>query len=203
MEKKRGSSNQAKFDYGELKKIVLAALGIGLVLGGSVLVTPNFPIVLGTLLKAIEELRGIKIPRWKLRRVLKQLEKRQLIDLVRDKEEVFVKVKDKDNVEIVKYSIKELLDLKKRKKRWEGRWFLVVFDVPEKERIKRYFLRKFLKEIGFYPYQQSVYVFPHECKREIDLIKKIVEGGKYANYIIAESLEKEEFLKEYFNLKKN
>jgi len=60
-------------------------------------------------------------------------------------------------------------------KKWDGKWFIVVFDVPEVERNKRNFLRKFLNEIGFFLYQQSVYVFPYECEEEIKLVKRIVE----------------------------
>ncbi len=188
-----------KFKPNQLKEYILAGLGIGFVLGGSILLTPNFPIVLGGILKIIEEIKGVKVPKDKAVRVLKQLEKRQLIDLKRENNQVFVKVKDKNSILIIKYSLRELLNLKKRKK-WRGKWFLVVFDVPEEERKKRDYLRRFLKEIGFYPYNQSVYVFPYECEKEINLIKKIVEGGKYISYIVAEKLEKEENLKRYFNL---
>lgn len=190
---------EKKYKPNELKQYVLAALGIGVVLGGSVLFTPNFPIILGSILGIIEEIKGIKIPKKKVQRVLKQLEKKQLIQIERKGNEVYVTVKNKDDVSILKYSLKEVLNLKK-KKDWQGRWFLVVFDVPERERNKRDYLRRFLKEIGFYPYNQSVYVFPYECEKEITLVKKIVEGGKYISYIIAERLEKQDQLKTYFKI---
>ena len=190
-----------KYRPNELKQYVLAALGIGAILGGSVLFTPNFPIILGSILGIIDEIKGIKIPKKKVQRVLKQLEKKQLIQIERKGNEVFVTVKKKDDVSILKYSLREILNLKK-KKDWKRRWFMVVFDVPEKERNKRDYLRRFLKEIGFYPYNQSVYVFPYECEKEIGLIKKIVEGGKYISYIIAEKLEHENQLKIHFRLYK-
>ena len=66
----------------------------------------------------------------------------------------------------------------RREKKWPGKWFLVFFDVPEKQRNKRDYLRSFLKDVGFYPYQQSVYIFPYECEEEIKLIKQIVESAK-------------------------
>lgn len=188
-----------KFKPNEVTQYILAALGIGVVLGGSIFITPNFPIVLGGILKIIEEFRGIKIPKKKMMRTLRKLEERKLISLERKGDEVYVTVKDKNNLQILKYSLREVLNLKKKKK-WQGKWFLVVFDVPEEERIKRNYLRKFLKEIGFYPYNQSVYVFPYECEKEISLIKKIVEGGTYINYIIVERLERESQLKTYFGL---
>jgi len=191
---------EKKYRPNELKQYILAGLGIGLVLGGTVFFSPNFPIIIGSILKIIEELKGIKIPKKKAMRVLKQLEKRQLINLERKGDEVYVTLKDKDDVSVIKYSLRELLNLKK-KKDWRGRWFMVVFDVPEIERSKRNYLRGFLREIGFYPYNQSVYVFPYECEKEISLVKKIVEGGKYISYIIAERLERENQLKTYFGIK--
>lgn len=197
--KAKKEKKERKYKPNELKQYVLAALGIGVVLGGSVFFTPNFPIILGSILRIIEEIKGIKIPKKKIQRVLKQLEEKQLIQLERKGDEVFVMVKNKDDVSILKYSLREILNLKK-KKDWKGKWFMVVFDVPEPERKKRNYLRGFLREIGFYPYNQSVYVFPYECEKEISLIKKIVEGGKYINYIIAEKLEHENQLKIHFHL---
>ncbi len=197
--KENEEKEERKYKPNELKQYVLAAIGIGVVLGGSIFFTPNFPIILGSILGIIEEIKGIKIPKKKIQRVLKQLEKKQVIKLERRGNEVFVTVKNIDDVSILKYSLKEILNLKK-KKDWKGKWFMVVFDVPEPERKKRNYLRGFLREIGFYPYNQSVYVFPYECEKEIGLIKKIVEGGKYINYIIAEKIEHEKQLKIHFGL---
>ena len=92
------------------------------------------------------------------------------------------------------------MDFKRKEKKWNGKWFFVFFDVPEIQRNKRNYLRKFLIKLGFYPYQKSVYIFPYECEREVELIKKIVEGAKYIKYIIAEKIEEETDAKEYFKL---
>lgn len=187
------------YEPGQINKIILATLGIGVILGGSILITPNFPIVLGLFIKLIQDIKGVKLPQSKVKRTLKQLEKRQILELYTKDSEVYVKVKAGWHIDMLKYSIESLLDLKK-KKQWQGKWYMVLFDVPEKERNKRIYLREFLKQVGFYPYQQSVYVFPYECKQEIELIKKIVEGGKYIDYVVVESLEREKELKLKFNL---
>ncbi|KKP87314.1 MAG: Transcriptional regulator, PaaX family [Candidatus Roizmanbacteria bacterium GW2011_GWA2_35_8] len=188
-----------KFKKGEIAKIILATIGIGAILGGTVLITPNFPIIIGSFIKLIEEIKGIKLPKLKVKRTLKLLEKRKILNLEIKNNEVYVEVEDIWNIEILKYSIQSLFEMRKKLK-WQGKWFLVIFDVPEEQRNKRYYLRKFLKEIGFYQYQQSVYVFPYECEKEITLIKKIIEGGKYLSYIVAEKVEYEDKLKTYFHL---
>lgn len=194
------SKDIKRFKRGEISKIILTTLGIGVLLGGSILITPNFPIIIGTFIKLIEEIKGIKLPKAKVKRTLKQLEKRKILSLVTRNNEVYVEVEDVWDREILKYSIQSLLELK-QKSEWQGKWFLVIFDVPEIERNKRYYLRAFLKEIGFYQYQQSVYIFPYECEKEVLLIKKIIEGGKYLSYLIADKIEYENKLKTYFHLR--
>ena len=46
-------------------------------------------------------------------------------------------------------------------------WKMVsnFFDVPEIQRNKRDYLRDYLQKIGFYRYQQSVYIFLTSVKR--------------------------------------
>ena len=136
----------------------------------------------------------------KIKNSLKSLEKKEIINLEEKGNEVFVKLKDKNNSTIIKYSIKALLGFKKKEKRWNGKWFLVFFDVPEIQRNKRNYLRKYLLNMGFYRYQQSIYIFPYECEKEIILIKKIVEGAKYMKYIIADKIEDEKDVKTFFKL---
>jgi CRISPR-associated endonuclease Cas2 len=131
---------------------------------------------------------------------MKILEKKQIIYLEENGNEVFVHIHNKGELTLLKYSIKSLLNFKRRRKMWQRKWYVVFFDVPEIQRNKRDYLRRFLLKLGFYRYQKSVYLFPYECEKEINLIKKIVEGAKYINYIVAEKIENEEQAKIFFNL---
>lgn len=195
----KNTRQNRRFKACELKEIILAALGIGLVLGGSIVLTPNFPIILGMIVKLVQEVKGESISKPKLQRVLKRLEKRQLISIDGRGDKVKVYILDKGREKVLKYSIKKLLDYKNKDKKWNGKWYVVMFDVPERERKKRNYLRYFLYNIGFYQYQQSVYVYPYECKEEIKLIKNIVEGGKYISYLVADRLENEDKVLSYFH----
>lgn len=151
----------------------------------------------GFLLESIKE-EGRR--RKKILRVVRNLEKKQIINLEEKGDKVFIYLKDKNHPKVIEYSIKALLEFKRKKQQWSGKWFLVFFDVPEIQRNKRDYLRRFLKMLGFYQYQQSVYIFPYECEKEIALIKKIVEGAKYMKYVVAEKIEEEEKIKRYFSL---
>lgn len=52
-----------------------------------------------------------------------------------------------------------LLSLQKRK--WDGKWRVVIFDIEEVNRNARDGLRKKLKELGFGMIQKSVFISPH------------------------------------------
>lgn len=190
---------EEKFKHRQLREIVLAALGIGVLVGGT-LVTPNFPIVLGSIISIIKEFKKKDIPEAKVRRVLANLERKKIITIEKKGDEVVVYLKDRLTASVLKYSLKTLLDFKKKEKKWQGKWYLVFFDVPEIQRNKRNYLRNFLRDIGFFQYQQSVYVYPYECEKEIVLIKQIVESAQYMSYIIADKIEQEQRVKIYFNL---
>ncbi len=86
------------------------------------------------------------------------------------------------------------------KKNWDGKWRMVGFDVPEKVRWGRDALRKKIKKLGFYELQKSVFVFPYDCKNEIDFIIEFFEIRKYVRFGILESIDNGQHLKEIFKL---
>lgn len=198
-QRKLDKTNEPTFQPGELREIVLKSIALGLFVGGA-FVFPNLPIVIGSIIKVIEETKGFKVSEKKVKRVLKNLEKRELIDIEKRGNDILVHLKERRKDIFIKYSLKALLDLKKKKKEWMGKWYLVIFDVPEEQNNKRHYLRRFLRGLGFYPYQKSVYLFPYECKEEVDLIKQIVEGGRYIRYIVAERIDDEKAAKIFFGI---
>ncbi|MBI4999329.1 hypothetical protein HZB97_00975 [Candidatus Gottesmanbacteria bacterium] len=56
---------------------------------------------------------------------------------------------------------------KRLEKKWDGKWRMVIFDIPEITRVKREALRKKLKDLGFAQWQKSVYVTPFDVGQEI------------------------------------
>ena len=99
---------------------------------------------------------------------------------------------------ILKYKIDDLV-LPKRK-RWDAIWRVVIFDIPETKRSARNALGRKLKQLGFYTFQKSVYVFPHPCLEEIEVIVSYFNIQKYTHYLEARSINHDTLLKKYFNL---
>src|SRR3989344_2297817 len=64
-----------------------------------------------------------------------------------------------------------------KKWRWDGKWRILIFDVPEKIRGKRDFLRRELIDFGFYPLQKSVWVYPYNLPEDFfDIFNEFVFG---------------------------
>lgn len=77
---------------------------------------------------------------------------------------------EKGRERILKIKIKDKAN--NRRKRKDDRWIMVIFDIPEKERIKRDFLRRSLYELGFQMLQKSVWVSPFDV---LDKVKEIIK----------------------------
>ncbi|MBI4225722.1 CRISPR-associated endonuclease Cas2 [Candidatus Roizmanbacteria bacterium] len=187
------------FKYGELTELVLKSIADSLIEFRSY-PGPSLPRLIGLTMKYVLEKRKESVKKEQLRRIINNLEKKEIIYMEEKGDEVYVRVSENGKSKLLQYSLKKIFEFKNDKKKWNGKWYIVFFDVPEIQRNKRDYLRKFLKKLGFYRYQKSVYLFPYECEKEVSLIKKIVEGAKYMKYIIAEKIEDEEEIKKHFNI---
>lgn len=95
---------------------------------------------------------------------------------------------------------KNKLDLSK-KRRWNGRWRVVIFDVPERRRKTRDRLRILMQQLGFVHLQDSVWVFPYDCEDFITLLKAELKIGTAVLYMVVEEIENDTHLREHFGLK--
>ncbi len=63
------------------------------------------------------------------------------------------------------------------KKKWDGKWYLLIFDIPERKRYYRDRLRRDLLMLGFYQLQKSVWLFPYDVLRYLyELLPGFREG---------------------------
>jgi len=84
--------------------------------------------------------------------------------------------------------------------KWDLKWRVAAFDIPEKFAVLRNRVRFILKRAGFIQLQHSVWVFPHECEELIQLIKHESKLTPYILYGVLERIENEERLKKLFKL---
>ena len=85
-------------------------------------------------------------------------------------------------------------------KKWDHKWRLIIFDIPDKKRKIRDQIRYLFKSAGFYLLQESVWVYPYDCEDIIALLKTDFGVGKNLLYLIVEELENDRYLRDEFDL---
>lgn len=91
-------------------------------------------------------------------------------------------------------------ELKPAKKKWDGKWRIVIFDIWEKSRKKRDFLRNELAEFGFIRLQNSVWITPYDCEEYVNLLKTDIGLGQGVIYIVANQIDNDLKFKKIFSL---
>lgn len=185
-----------KIKKGEIAKTIIVAMGT-LVLVTGVAIMPGLAIGLAAIMEGIEK-RQMGFSQTQVKRSLKYLQKKKLVSLKEADGELVASFKEKGKEVFYKYKIDELQIKKPR--RWDGKWRVVIFDIPEKKRLGRDVLRAKLKDLGFYCLQRSVFVHPYPCQREIELIKEVYEIGPYVYYLEVGFIDREAKLRRHFKL---
>lgn len=87
-----------------------------------------------------------------------------------------------------------------RLRRWDGKWRVLIFDVPERKRALRDSIRATLRANGFTRVQNSVWVYPFDCEDWVNLWKAELNIGRTLLYLIVDSIEGDDALKRRFDL---
>lgn len=179
---------------GPTQKRILLLLQTGLLLGLSRSPKAYFKILRG----ASKEWKDIGDDA--LKKAIKRLYQSKMIDMKynKKKDAVTIILTDKGKKKALTYEL-DKMEIKKPKK-WDGKWRIVLFDIPETHKKERDAFRYRLKQLGFFEYQKSVFVHPYDCKNEIDYIIEFWFIRKYVRFIVADSLDNELHLKKHFGL---
>ncbi len=85
-------------------------------------------------------------------------------------------------------------------KPWDGKWRVVLYDIPEDEREARNAFRDHLADLGFSKFQHSAGIYPLDCQKEIEFLVELHAIRKYVRYIVAEHIDNELYWKKVFKL---
>lgn len=91
-------------------------------------------------------------------------------------------------------------DLQLQPKKWDGKWHIVSYDVPNFKSKARDHLRLTLKRWGFYKIHKSTWVIATECKEEIAILAQELGIAPYVLYLNATDLPMAEKLNKLFGL---
>ncbi len=182
-------------------KVILGALGLGVIVCTGAVVPGIFKVV-----ESFRSLDGGRIgeknKKYSKREVeiaLSGLKKRKFIKIIKEKNgNVKIKLTNKGRKRILEMSL-EIIEVKKPKK-WDGKWRIVIFDIPVDQNLAREALRNKMKKLGFRQLQKSVWIIPWECEDEVLFISEAYGVERYIEIITAENLLHEKETKKAFNL---
>jgi len=134
-----------------------------------------------------------------LQNVISRLDTHGMIIFVNKGNKKFIKITDKG----IKYLAVQKGRFEKinKKKKWDGKWRVVIFDIKEQNRKKRDMLRQNLVETGFLKLQNSVWITPYECEDFIFLLKTNLELGRNVIFMTVNKIEDDNHLKKKFGVK--
>ena len=180
-------------------KFLLAFVGIGVIVCGGAIV-PG-------ILKVIDEFgmpesKSKRYSHKQLSNAFANLKRQKLVEIIKEKDgKMHVKLTNKGKKRMVEFSI-DTLKIKKPKK-WDGKWRVLMFDIPTKPKIynqAREALRSKIKELGFFQMQKSVWVCPFECEDELLFVAELYHVEKYIEVLTVEKLLHGNMLKRKFKL---
>lgn len=104
---------------------------------------------------------GKQVNKSELSQAIKRLrEKGLIIKDIKNDNQIFFKLSD--------YG-RELIEGEKEEE-WDGKWRIVIFDIPEQKRIIRNLFRRRLKAWGFRKWQQSVWVSQRNVTKKLRIL---------------------------------
>lgn len=185
----------------EITKIILK----GLFFGGAIVIASTssafFPKILPKLIKyARYRKKRNEIEKKKFYNAFNRLRKQRLIEMKYQGKQLYIRLTKEGRKNCGRFQID---DLKIKKPfRWDKKWRILIFDISEKNKVKREALRGKLKDLGLYQLQKSVWVCPYDFFKEMDLLRKFFGlKTKEMTIISANSIEEDQMIRSHFGLK--
>jgi len=80
------------------------------------------------------------------------------------------------------------LKLKRKKKGSDGKWIMLMFDIPENKKHLRDKLRRYILSLGYKMLQKSVWVCPFDVLKETKDILRLKSLDPYARIFLIEKV---------------
>lgn len=157
----------------------------GIILGTGIL-GPSLPMVLAGAVKIWKE-----INRRDLGRIIKRLEKQEMITIKEKDGKTLIEITEKGKRRLLEYDFQ---NIELKAKRRDGKWRLILFDIPEDKKANRNVFREKLEQIGCVRLQDSVFVSAFPCKDEVDFLCHFLEIPDCVTVVTLDKIERGEQL---------
>ncbi|MEK7663981.1 MAG: hypothetical protein AAB340_00825 [Patescibacteria group bacterium] len=81
-------------------------------------------------------------------------------------------------------------DRENRLKRKDGKWIMVIFDIPKNHKKNRDLLRSVLKNLGYKVFQYSVWITPYDVFEKTQKLLQFYSIDHYVRIFLIEELDK-------------
>lgn len=179
---------------------VLLLVGAGAFLVASVAI-PNLPRALKPFLDEkrkgdLNVYKRFNIPY--LKRTLERLRRQKLVEVSSKDGQQVVKITEAGRQKVLRYALDALAI--KKPKHWDGKWYLVSYDVPEDLKSVRNSLSDYFKAWGFFPLQKSVYLHAYPVQEAVEFLREYLGVGEHVRIFTVSKIENDKVFREFFGV---
>ena len=160
-----------------------------LVAGGIIVASaaiPALPMILVNTIKLWKE-----VNKKDLGRIVKRLEKQEMIAIREVGDKISIEITEKGKRRLLEYDFE---NIKLKAKRRDGKWRIIIFDIPESKKRNRDAFRKKLIQIDCIRLQDSVFISAFPCKDEVDFLVHFLEISDFVTVATLNEIERGEKL---------
>lgn len=186
-----------KYYFKKPKTEIAKDMIIWLAAAGVVMVAATSPFFIVNLLRVFK--RGRRYERKSIYNTFYYLRKHDYINVYQENHQMYISLTKEGRKKAGWFQINHLII--KKPKKWDHKWHIIIFDVEEEHRSKREAMRGLLKRLGLIVLQKSAWVYPYECRDEIELLRDFFGlNGDELRYIVTDDIGEDEEIRKKFNL---
>ncbi|HWO07658.1 MAG TPA: hypothetical protein VNM40_03700 [Candidatus Paceibacterota bacterium] len=84
---------------------------------------------------------------------------------------------------------------------WDGKWRIILFDIPTGETAKRNAFRSLIRRLGAIMLQKSVWIYPFDCSEQVGVLRDAFSlSDEELRLVVADSLGSDRVLRKRFSI---
>ena len=126
---------------------------------------------------------------------LYRLKKRRIIKIIKRGDKVTILLTEKGRVKKLAYDSERVRIPEPQT--WDKQWRFLIFDIPEDKRESRDAFRSRLRKLGLIQFQQSVWIYPYPCEKEVEFFAELHRVNRFLT-LLTVRIDNDQPLRELF-----
>jgi len=186
-----------KYYFSKPKSEIAKDLFSWILIAGSIVIAATSPYFIQNILKANERLR--KYPKRKIYDTFSSFKRRGLLKINHNNHQIYISLTKEGKKRAGIFQINNLHIARPQK--WDGKWRVLLFDIPHEKRSYREALRGKLKELHFFLFQKSVWMHAFDCTAEMEILRDFFRfSPQEMCLMVVESIDHDEKLRNFFKV---